>query len=186
MARRADRTGRAGCLLVQGKTMTDIAKRLLVAALCLAPFGAAPAAFGQGGGAPAPWAARCTGEGRAGPLDCVMEQRVVITNTSQLLAGITIRQPPGGAAPVMMIQVPYGLYLPAGLKLVADGRPFDTLPLQTCNDQGCFAGSTVSAELLAALKAGTTLEVTMQDQSQRDVTVPVSLSGFSDAFTRIQ
>jgi invasion protein IalB len=114
-----------------------------------------------------------------------MEQRVVMSNTGQLLAGVTIRMPADSQTPVLMIRTPFGLNLPAGLKLAIDDRPVATLPLQTCDGGGCYAGEVVSAELLEALKRGTTLSVTFQDTTQRDIAVPVSLNGFTAAYDKI-
>lgn len=135
---------------------------------------------------PAPWGARCASDARSSAPDCVVEQRVVISNTGQLLAAVTVRIPPGETTPVMMIQTPFGLHLPAGLKVAIDGTQFGTLPLQTCDGTGCYAGQTVSPELLAALKNGVTLSITVQDAAQRDITVPVSLNGFTVAYEKIQ
>jgi invasion protein IalB len=54
----------------------------------------------------------------------------------------------------MLVQLPLGLFLPVGAKLQVDeGKPLD-LQVQTCEAQGCFAGSAMDAELLAAIKAG--------------------------------
>ncbi len=135
---------------------------------------------------PAPWGARCSSDARTTAPDCVIEQRVVLSNTGQLLTAVTVRMPPDSMTPAMMIQTPFGLYLPAGLKLAVDDKDLGTLPLQTCDAGGCYAGEVVSAELLAALKAGTTLKVTFQDAAQRDIAVPVSLNGFSAAYDKIQ
>lgn len=135
---------------------------------------------------PAPWGARCTSAGREAKADCQMEQRVVISNTGQLLAAITIRVPIDSEAPVMMIQTPLGLHLPAGVKLDIDSAPVDTLPLQTCDGAGCYAALVVSPALVESLKRGTTLNVTFQDSTQRNIPVPVSLNGFTAAYENIQ
>lgn len=135
---------------------------------------------------PAPWGARCASAARTTAPDCVIEQRVVLSNSGQLLAAVTIRLPPDSQTPVMMIQTPFGLNLPAGLKLAVDEKPFETLPLQTCDGGGCYAGNVVSPELLNALKQGTTLSITFQDPNQRDIAVPVSLNGFTAAYEKIQ
>lgn len=115
-----------------------------------------------------------------------MEQRVVMSNSGQLLAAVTVRMPADSQTPVLMIRTPFGLHLPAGLKLAVDDQPVVTLPLQTCDASGCYAGDVITPELLAALKQGTTLSVTFQDTAQRDIAVPVSLNGFSAAYDRIQ
>jgi invasion protein IalB len=168
--------------------MVTLAMALLVGGL------AAPTALAQTGGAAAPatpappaepWTARCTAADRTQTPDCVMEQRIIVTQTRQLLTGVTIRQPAEAAAPVMMIQTPLGLFLPAGLKLAVDGAPLATLPLQTCDTNGCFAGNAVSPELLTAMQRGTTMTVTFQNLQKKDINVPVSLVGFTTAYNKI-
>lgn len=135
---------------------------------------------------PAPWGTQCSGEDRTKALDCRLDQRVVLSTTGQLLTAVTVRLSPDGTEPVMMIQTPFGLFLPAGLRLAVDGAEVTTLPLQTCDAGGCYAGSTVSAELLAAMQRGATLTVTFQDVQKNDIAVPVSLLGFSEAYSRIR
>ncbi len=111
---------------------------------------------------------------------------MVIANSGQLLAAVTIRVPPETGAPVMMIQTPFGLHLPAGLKLAIDTTPVATLPLQTCDGAGCYAAQVVSPDVIDALKRGSSLSVTFQDTTQRDIPVPVSLKGFTAAYEAIQ
>ena len=135
---------------------------------------------------PAPWGARCASDSRSTVPDCVIEQRVVLSNNGQLLVAVTVRLPADSTTPVVMIQTPFGLHLPAGLKLAIDDIPVKTLPLQTCDASGCYAGDVLPPDFLAALKRGTTLSVTFQDNAQRDIAVPVSLNGFTAAYEKIQ
>jgi invasion protein IalB len=86
----------------------------------------------------------------------------------------------------MMIQVPVGLYLPAGLNLQVDeGKP-QPVPLQTCDLKGCYAGMQISPELLATLKAGKRLSMTFENLAKNNVTVPLVLDNFAEAFQKIQ
>jgi invasion protein IalB len=119
-------------------------------------------------------------------LDCQVEQRVVISTTGQLLIDMTVRLPTGTTAPVMFIHTPFGLFLPAGLQLTVDGAQLASLPLQTCDGAGCYAGSSVTPQLLNAMRHGTTLTVTFQNLQKKNIDVPVSLLGFGQAYSRIQ
>lgn len=136
--------------------------------------------------APAPWGTSCTSEGRDAPTQCKMEQRVVLSDSGALLASVTIQPVAGATAPMMVIRVPYGIHFPAGLRMAVDGSALETLPFQTCDAQGCFAGGPTNEALIDRLEAGNNLEITFQDQMQRNITVPVSLNGFTAAFERIQ
>lgn len=180
-------------------------RRLTLAAICLASTGQAPA-FAQSAPPPAPapapapppaaaetpqapalvWTTRCTSEGRRLPFDCSMEQRAYITSTGQFIGSVTIRIPPDTQAPVMMITTPLGLSLAGGVVFDIDGGTPTTLPLQTCDNNGCYAGSPVSAELLSALSRGTTLNVTFKNLNQQDINLPMSLLGFTAAYQKIQ
>lgn len=164
-------------------------KRLAVA-VAISAFPATGAIAQDNGNAqqpaPAPWGTTCTSEGRDTAIECLMEQRVVMSDTGVLLASVTLQPVNGSDAPMMIIRVPYGLYLPAGLRMAVDSVAIDTLPFQTCDNQGCFAGGPTSATVIDKLKAGNNLELTFQDQLQRDISVPVSLLGFTAALARIQ
>lgn len=109
-----------------------------------------------------------------------------MSNTGQLLVAVSIRIPPDTHEPVLLIQTPFGLHLPAGLKLAIDDVAITSLPLQTCDGNGCYAAQVVSAELLGSLQRGNNLTVTFQDTTKRDIAVPVSLNGFTAAYQKIQ
>lgn len=159
---------------------------LVPAAFGLAPVLGQDAATQPTPPPPAPWGARCASESRGAVPDCVVEQRVVMSNTGQLLVAVSIRIPPDTKEPVMLIQTPFGLHLPAGLKLAIDDAAIATLPLQTCDSNGCYAAQVVSADLLGSLRRGNNLTVTFQDTAKRDIAVPVSLNGFTVAYQKIQ
>jgi invasion protein IalB len=132
------------------------------------------------------WISKCVSESRQSPVECSMEQTVVLTNTGQLLASLLVRVPTDTHQPVMMVQLPVGLYLPAGLNLqVDDGKP-QPIPLQTCDVKGCYAGTQISAELIASLKTGKRLTLTFQNLAKNNVVVPIALDNFADAYQRIQ
>jgi invasion protein IalB len=132
------------------------------------------------------WVAKCVSESRQSPVECSMEQTVVLTNTGQLVASVLVRVPNDTHQPVMMIQVPVGLFLPAGLNLQIDeGKP-QPVPLQTCDLKGCYAGMQITPELIASLKAGKRLTMTFQNLAKNNVAVPLGLENFADAFQKIQ
>jgi invasion protein IalB len=51
---------------------------------------------------------------------CEIEQSLFITKTGQLVASVNIKIPPDTRLPVMMIQLPVGLFLPGGVNLQID------------------------------------------------------------------
>jgi invasion protein IalB len=139
------------------------------------------------GNAPQPgWAARCSSVSRDAALECAMEQNAVLTKTGQLIILVNIRVPADTRAPVALVQLPLGLNLPVGAKLQVDeGKAID-LPIQTCENRGCYASTPVSAELLAALKTGKQLKVSFQNMSKETITIPMPLNDFAAAYDKIK
>jgi invasion protein IalB len=132
------------------------------------------------------WGSRCASNNRQSAPECFMEQTAVLTKTGQLVASMTIRLPASSKQPVMMVQLPVGLYLPAGIVIkIDDGAPM-RLVVQTCDLKGCYAGEQISAELLTAMKSGKQLAIVFQDLAKKDITVPLTLARFAEAYERIQ
>jgi invasion protein IalB len=135
---------------------------------------------------PPEWVSHCASEGRQGALDCLVEQTAFLSKTGQLVTAVVIRVPAETRQPVMNIQVPVGLFIPAGIGLRIDDAKPVSLTLQTCDLKGCYAAAPVSPEMLAALKAGKELTITFQNLGKEAITVPLQLTGFAAAYQRIQ
>jgi invasion protein IalB len=149
---------------------------------------ASPQADTAPANAPAPpgWAARCSSTSRTAPLECAVEQTAVLSKTGQLVVLVNIRVPSDTHAPVALVQLPLGLNLPAGAKLqVDDGKAVD-LQIQTCETRGCYAGTPIAPELLAALKSGKQLKVSFQNLAKETITIPMPLADFAAAYDKIK
>ena len=132
------------------------------------------------------WAARCSSPSRDAPLECAMEQNAILTKTGQLVVLVNIRVPGDTRSPVALVQLPLGLNLQAGAKFqIDDGKSVD-LPIQTCENRGCYASLSIGAETLSALRSGKQLKVIFQDLAKETITIPLSLSDFSAAYDRIK
>jgi invasion protein IalB len=131
------------------------------------------------------WISTCSSTARTISLECALEQRASTAN-GQFAAGLTLRIPPETRAPVAMIQVPLGLFVPAGVTIDVDGKGSQTLPFQTCNVNGCFAGFPLAAETLDSMLKGRRLSVAYQYLDKRNVSVPISLTGFAEAYGRVK
>lgn len=141
---------------------------------------AAPAAPAQG------WVTRCTAATRQDPLDCVLEENAVLNNTGQLVVGFSVRIPSDTRAPVALVHLPLGLYLPAGLKLGVDGGKAQSYPLQTCDAGGCYVGMPLDPALLAEMKTGKQLKATFQTLQRSDLNIELPLAGFAEGYAKIQ
>ena len=150
-----------------------------------APAPAAPPA--EAAPAPQPgWAARCTSAARTAPLECAMEQNAVLSKTGQLIVLVNIRVPADTHAPVALVQLPLGLNLPGGAKFQVDEGKITDLPIQTCENRGCYASTPIAPDLLAALKSGKQLKVSFQNIGKETITIPMPLADFATAYDKIK
>lgn len=132
------------------------------------------------------WRPQCTSASRGAKPDCAVNQRVVLANTGQLVAAITIRVPSKTRKPVMMLQAPLGLYLPPGMTISFGKNKAATVPLQTCDNNGCYAGQPLSADLLKKFRGGKNMTLSFQNMNRQEIKVSVSLKGFGKAYDQVK
>ena len=130
------------------------------------------------------WRSSCASVSRSEPLDCTVEQRLVLANSGQLLAAVTIRIDGTTRQPALMVQLPHGLFLPDGISLRVDDAEVMKLALQTCDGAGCYAGASASKELIKAMSSGSQLKVLFRNLSKDEIQLALPLAGFSDALGR--
>jgi invasion protein IalB len=132
------------------------------------------------------WAARCSSPSRDAPLECAMEQNAVLTKTGQLVVLVNIRVPGDTRTPIALVQLPLGLNLQAGAKFqVDDGKSVD-LPIQTCENRGCYASFPIAADTLNALRSGKQLKIIFQDLAKETIAIPLPLNDFTAAYDKIK
>jgi invasion protein IalB len=135
---------------------------------------------------PPGWAARCGSASRDAPLECAIEQSAVLPRTGQLVILVNIRVPADTHTPSAMIQLPLGLNLPGGAKLQVDDGAATDMQIQTCEARGCYAGTTIAPDLLAAMKSGKQLKISFQNLNKETLTVPLPLADFAAAYDKIK
>ncbi len=132
------------------------------------------------------WLVNCQNTGEGGTLDCKMSQTIIMKKTSQRILTIVIRKGENEKNPSMMLSLPHGLFLPAGVNLSVDGKQIRKLPVQTCDKAGCYAGLPVSPELLEAMRKGNQISVSLQDLKKRKIKVSATLAGFTSAYNQMK
>jgi invasion protein IalB len=135
---------------------------------------------------PPGWVARCGSASRDAPLECAVEQNAVLPRTGQLVIAVNIRVPADTRTPSALIQLPLGLNIPNGAKLQVDDGKATDLQIQTCEARGCYAGTAVAPDLLAAMKSGKQLKVSFQNLNKETLTVPLPLADFAAAYEKIK
>ncbi|MET7248065.1 invasion associated locus B family protein [Methylobacterium sp. EM32] len=86
-------------------------------------------------------------------------------------------------AKVVRFLMPLGLLLQPGIRFAVDTGQATPGRYAVCFPNGCFAEAPgLKDEVVNAMKKGTTLNVSVQNQMQREVTFAVPLTGFGKAF----
>ncbi len=115
---------------------------------------------------------------------CVMRQDQSSTQTGQRVLTAELRNVEGKVEGVLLM--PFGLDLAKGAALKIDEVAGPNFAFSTCLPQGCLAPVSFEAKQVAALKAGTNINVTTTALSpSQPVAFKVSLKGFGAALDRI-
>ena len=85
--------------------------------------------------------------------------------------------------PFLIVMLPLGFFLPAGVVARIDEGASSPLSVQRCVATGCVASIPLSGELLKSLGGGQRLQIGYMPQPDgRTLVVPVSLKGFKAAY----
>ena len=133
------------------------------------------------------WSTNCVSYDRNSPAQCSMNHVVTVQETGQVLFNVTLRvAKTKGQMPFLDIIAPLGFFLPRGLSLSVDGNELFNLPIQRCDNKGCFAGVVLSSEQLGLLEDGDSLAVTFSPNMDQSAEVKVPLTGFTDSYAKIK
>jgi invasion protein IalB len=130
---------------------------------------------------PAAWRVECVGDGKM--LDCRAIQQMINRDDKQLIAQLAARTAPDKTA-TLLIQLPLGISLTEPVQLKVDNGPAERYPVQTCTNVGCIVSLPLKDPLMAAMRAGTLLKISIQDASKRTINIDVPLLGFGLAFDK--
>jgi invasion protein IalB len=144
----------------------------------------AQAAAGETAAPNPTWMVNCTNV--TGGFDCRASQTLISKDSRQRILTLVVRTTPGAKKPVIMIQGPLGIYLPAGITLQIGEEAPKVLPLQSCDQAGCLTEYAVSDAEIEAMRGGVDLKVTMQDLRGAPITLQVAGVGFAAAFAKMK
>ena len=159
--------------------MSEISVRGRLAILGLAMAWAAPGLAQEA--TPAAWRVECAGDGKT--LDCRAIQQMINRDDKQLIAQLSARTNPDKTA-VLLIQLPLGISLTEPVQLKVDNGTAERFPVQTCTNVGCIVSVPLKEPLMAAMRTGTLLKVSIQDPNKRTINIDVPLLGFGLAFDK--
>jgi len=155
----------------------SVRSRLALVGLVLAV--AAPALAQEA--TPSAWRVECAGDGKS--LDCRAIQQMINRDDKQLIAQLSARTNPDKSA-VLLIQLPLGISLTEPVQLKVDNGTAERFPVQTCTNVGCIVSVPLKEPLMAAMRTGTLLKVSIQDTNKRTINIDVPLLGFGLAFDK--
>ena len=131
---------------------------------------------------PAAWRVECSGDGKT--LECRAVQQVYHRESRQLLVSLAVKPAADGKTGAMIVQLPLGLNLTEPIMLKVDNGAPEKQAIQTCTNVWCFIAMTINDKLLAAMRTGSELKVTMQDANKKPVDIGLPLLGFGLAFDK--
>jgi invasion protein IalB len=144
-------------------------------------WGAAPAAWAQEG--IAAWRVECTGDGKT--LDCRAIQQMFNRDDKQLVVQLAAR---GGVAdktgPTLTMNLPLGISLTEPVQIKVDNGAVERYQVQTCTNTGCVVSVPLKEPLMAAMRTGTLLKISIQAPDKRTINIDVPLLGFGLAYDK--
>jgi invasion protein IalB len=130
------------------------------------------------------WSVTCSNSGQG--LDCQAFQSLFVQQTGQRVLTVAVRVPNDAKKPVMLVQLPLGIYLPGGASIQIGKDQAKVVPLQTCDQNGCVAEYAITDAELAAMQKGADLTISMQNMKKEPVPLTVPVLGFAAAFAKIK
>jgi invasion protein IalB len=130
------------------------------------------------------WAMNC-GNTQQG-LDCRAVQSMFVRNTGQRLLSVVVHVPPDTKKPVLLMQLPLGVYLPAGATLQIGKSEAKSVAFKSCDQFGCIAEYPITEAEISAISKGSDLTITMQNLRKEPVTVTVPSLGFAAAYAKVK
>lgn len=166
------------------RAMARSTSRVILSALMLqfAAWAVPAAAEGRAPG----WSSSCTSKDRAAPLFCSMEQTLVASETGALIGKAEVRVTAKSEQPLLLLLVPLGVDVRAGLRLRVDDAELADVAVQTCNAGGCLAALPLVPSAIAALRGGRVMTMTFRGTGKPELTARFSLAGFSETFGKIE
>jgi invasion protein IalB len=133
------------------------------------------------------WARKCEKPQGAKEKICFIFQQVSSGEDDKILADAAITYLPKAKKPVMIITLPLGVFLPAGIMLkIDDDNETAQAPFLQCINIGCRTRLQLTDKLITKMKGGNKMIVAFYTQEQKQLAFPISLRGFTAAIGSIK
>jgi invasion protein IalB len=134
------------------------------------------------------WAVRCALTTLKSPAPCDVIQLTVNQDSKARIMSFSLAFVPSRDTYAMQVIVPTGVALQRGMTLALGEQELNGVKFTRCERDGCYVEALVDAATVNALAAaGASTNVIIVGYGQtNEVTLPVSLNGFSDALNRMR
>lgn len=168
--------------------------RTLFCGIILCALGLGPVAPGQAAAAPEDgekfkdWSARCQKVKDSDREICHIYQQLVqkkdekLVPVMKVIAGFLTAD----GKPALFVTVPLGVSLPQGLKVRVDDGETVSFQYSHCLTSGCIGAVVLTEDLVAEMKSGKQAIFTIYSGTQQDVSIAVSLLGFTAGFSTLE
>ena len=113
---------------------------------------------------------------------CLTHHERIDGNTGRVLVSAAIRQVEGKDTRSLMVMVPLGMALPAGVQAKVDDNEPIKLNYTLCHVGGCTAETQATDEIIEQFRNGEQVVVAAMNLAGKPIGFPVPLSGFTKAY----
>jgi invasion protein IalB len=113
---------------------------------------------------------------------CLTHHERIDGNTGRVLVSAAIRQVEGKDTRSLMVMVPLGMALPAGVQAKVDDNEAIKLNYTLCHVGGCTAETEATDEIIEQFRNGEQVVVAAMNLAGKPIGFPVPLSGFTKAY----
>ncbi len=132
------------------------------------------------------WIVNCATQSTGGDFLCQMSRTVAVSGVAGQGVSVILRTGGETKGLTALVVLPHGVFFPSGVTLGVDGAQPQTVEVQTSDPRGAYAAFPLADSLLAALKAGRTLEIGFVDVRRKALKAAVPLTGFTAAVDKLQ
>ncbi|SEF89505.1 invasion associated locus B family protein [Bosea lathyri] len=127
------------------------------------------------------WTKVC-GKDQAANKEICYTTRDFVSDQGQPVLAVAIYDVKGDANRIVRFLMPLGLLLQPGIRFGVDTAQPTPGRFAICFPNGCFAEAQVKDDFINAMKKGTTLSVSVQNQGAREVSFAIPLADFAKSF----
>lgn len=135
----------------------------------------------------AAWDVSCKPDIAGTRMACVMSQTLTLADTSRRLLRVEIVPPKtiGNDNALIKLSLPHGTLLQPGAEIRVDGGQTFRVPFQVSDADGIYTTQPLGNDLIASMKGGSKLFVSVMFSDGKKREIPASLAGFSLAYSKI-